>query len=69
MLLFGLDEEVGGGKGMEQFVKTEEFRSLNVGVDIDEGFPQPEGSENILHITYAEKVAWREYSILAESKV
>lgn len=32
-----LDEEVGGNKGMETFVKHPEFKKLNIGFALDEG--------------------------------
>lgn len=35
--LFHADEEIGGHKGMELFVKTPEFAALNVGFALDEG--------------------------------
>lgn len=31
------DEEVGGHKGMETFVKHPEFQKLNIGFALDEG--------------------------------
>ena len=31
------DEEIGGHKGMEIFIKTPEFKNLNVGFALDEG--------------------------------
>lgn len=31
------DEEVGGHKGMETFVKHPEFKKLNIGFALDEG--------------------------------
>ncbi|ODN00378.1 Aminoacylase-1A [Orchesella cincta] len=51
------DEELGGVRGMIPFVKTDEFKNLNVGINIDEGFPID--SENMVHITYAEKSIWQ----------
>ncbi|CAL8079875.1 unnamed protein product [Orchesella dallaii] len=51
------DEELGGLRGMIPFVKTDEFKNLNVGIDIDEGFPVD--SESMVHITYAEKSIWQ----------
>lgn len=34
---FFVDEEVGGHKGMETFVKHPEFQKLNIGFALDEG--------------------------------
>lgn len=38
-LLFciSLDEEIGGRKGMGEFVKMDDFKSMNVGFALDEG--------------------------------
>ncbi len=36
-LMFLTDEEVGGHKGMETFVKHPEFQKLNIGFALDEG--------------------------------
>jgi len=32
------DEEIGGNEGMKIFVESEEFRALNCGFALDEGF-------------------------------
>lgn len=40
-LSFVPDEEIGGYEGMQLFVQTERFRSLNIGVALDEGIPSP----------------------------
>ena len=32
-----LDEEIGGAKGMNEFVKQDYFTSMNVGFALDEG--------------------------------
>lgn len=37
MIFYVLDEEVGGHKGMETFVKHPEFQNLNIGFAFDEG--------------------------------
>jgi acetylornithine deacetylase/succinyl-diaminopimelate desuccinylase-like protein len=36
-VLFVPDEEIGGHDGMEKFIKTPEFRALNIGFLLDEG--------------------------------
>lgn len=41
ILSFVPDEEIGGEEGMKMFVKTEKFKSLNIGVALDEGVPSP----------------------------
>uniref|UniRef100_A0A8D3D8I5 Peptidase M20 dimerisation domain-containing protein n=1 Tax=Scophthalmus maximus TaxID=52904 RepID=A0A8D3D8I5_SCOMX len=40
-LMFVPDEEVGGNKGMETFVKHPEFKKLNIGFALDEGLANP----------------------------
>uniref|UniRef100_A0A4W6DPB5 N-acyl-aliphatic-L-amino acid amidohydrolase n=1 Tax=Lates calcarifer TaxID=8187 RepID=A0A4W6DPB5_LATCA len=40
-LMFVPDEEVGGHKGMETFVKHPEFQKLNIGFALDEGLANP----------------------------
>jgi len=40
-LSFVPDEEVGGVKGMVPFIKTQEFKKLNVGFSLDEGMASP----------------------------
>lgn len=32
-----VDEEIGGGTGMKQFVKTDDFKAMNLGFALDEG--------------------------------
>lgn len=49
------DEEIGGHDGAEAFVRSEEFRGLNVGVVMDEGLAS-EGEE--YRVFYAERSAW-----------
>ena len=36
-LTFVSDEELGGGDGMQKFVRTPEFKAMNVGFTLDEG--------------------------------
>lgn len=50
------DEEIGGDKGMREFVKTEVFRKLNVGFALDEGIATP---DEIFPVFYAERSVWR----------
>lgn len=54
-LSFVPDEEVGGLDGMAKFVKTHEFKELNVGFALDEGI----ASENDTFLVfYAERAIW-----------
>ncbi|KAJ8721437.1 hypothetical protein PYW07_002212 [Mythimna separata] len=50
------DEEVGAENGMIQFVKTAEFKAMNVGIELDEGssFPLP-----VVPVFYQDKVVWQ----------
>jgi len=41
-LTFVPDEEIGGGDGMQMFVRTPEFKAMNVGFSLDEGLAGPE---------------------------
>lgn len=50
------DEEIGGKLGMGSFVKTDEFKKMNVGVSLDEGAPWP---GPVSPIFYAERATWR----------
>ena len=36
-LTFVPDEEIGGTNGMNKFIKTQEFKDLNIGLALDEG--------------------------------
>ncbi|KAJ8730727.1 hypothetical protein PYW08_002140 [Mythimna loreyi] len=50
------DEEVGAENGMIQFVKTAEFKAMNVGIELDEGtsYPLP-----VAPLFYQDKVVWQ----------
>lgn len=50
------DEEVGGQLGLDPFVKTEDFRKMNVGFALDEGFPS---ATDLLEVYNTEKVGWQ----------
>lgn len=50
------DEEIGGVLGMQEFIKTKEFRAMNVGFSLDEGNASP--TDTYL-IYYAERAMWR----------
>lgn len=50
------DEEIGGVLGMKAFVKTADFKALNVGFALDEGAPWP--YEKFL-MYYGEKSTWQ----------
>eukprot|EP01117_Protostelium_nocturnum_P005152 TRINITY_DN1872_c0_g1_i1.p1 TRINITY_DN1872_c0_g1~~TRINITY_DN1872_c0_g1_i1.p1 ORF type:complete len:357 (-),score=55.05 TRINITY_DN1872_c0_g1_i1:222-1292(-) len=54
-LTFVPDEEIGGTEGMGTFVDTPLFKSLNVGVALDEGLASP-GEEMIVY--YGERAPW-----------
>lgn len=50
------DEEIGGDKGMREFVKTDAFRKLNVGFALDEGIAS---ADETFPVFYAERSVWR----------
>lgn len=54
-LSFVPDEEIGGQTGIVPFLKTEEFKSLNVGVAFDEGQASP--TEEFC-VYYGERIVW-----------
>lgn len=54
-ILWGPDEEIGGGDGMKLFVKTPEFKQLNVGFTLDEGLATPDDAYKVY---YAERCLW-----------
>lgn len=51
-----IDEEIGGVDGMETFVHTDDFRSLNIGFSLDEGMASPT-QDYVLF--YGERNIWR----------
>uniref|UniRef100_A0A8D3ECM9 N-acyl-aliphatic-L-amino acid amidohydrolase n=1 Tax=Scophthalmus maximus TaxID=52904 RepID=A0A8D3ECM9_SCOMX len=54
-LMFVPDEEVGGNKGMETFVKHPEFKKLNIGFALDEGLANPGEAFTVF---YGERNPW-----------
>ncbi|KAI9228770.1 MAG: Aminoacylase-1 [Piptocephalis tieghemiana] len=54
-LLFVPDEEVGGGEGTRLFVKTPDFKALNVGLALDEGIANPGEHYKLF---YGERAPW-----------
>lgn len=56
LVVFVPDEEVGGKRGMRAFVKTNEFKNLNIGFSMDEGIAGPT-DEFMLY--YGERAIWR----------
>lgn len=54
------DEEIGGAFGMKPFVKTDEFKALNVAIALDEGIAS--GASNPkLRVFYGERAPWWVY--------
>ncbi|XP_015775121.1 PREDICTED: aminoacylase-1-like, partial [Acropora digitifera] len=49
------DEEIGGVKGMREFVKLDEFKTMNVGFALDEGLANP---TDAFKIYYGERITW-----------
>ncbi|CAG8593399.1 4524_t:CDS:2 [Ambispora leptoticha] len=54
-LSFVPDEEIGGVDGMAKFVKSQDFRDLNVGFALDEGLANP---SDALKVFYGERAPW-----------
>ncbi|XP_068718349.1 aminoacylase-1-like [Montipora capricornis] len=53
-MTFVPDEEIGGEKGMQAFVKLDDFKSMNVGFALDEGLANP---TDVFKIFYGERPA------------
>ena len=49
------DEEIGGGDGMNRFIKTKEFDQLNVGLALDEGLAS---DDDEFCVYYSERLRW-----------
>ncbi|CAG8660457.1 44459_t:CDS:2 [Gigaspora margarita] len=49
------DEEIGGEDGMKLFVKSNDFKKLNVGFVLDEGIANP---NDALRVFYGERTCW-----------
>jgi aminoacylase len=54
-VLFVPDEEIGGHDGMEQFIASEKFLDLKVGVALDEGLASPTPEYRVF---YGERTLW-----------
>jgi len=54
-LTFVPDEEVGGVEGMKEFVLTDDFKSLNIAVALDEGLANPTDKFTVF---YGERAVW-----------
>ncbi|XP_013107891.1 aminoacylase-1 isoform X1 [Stomoxys calcitrans] len=55
-ITFVADEEIGGHLGMEAFVKTDDFKKLNVGFSLDEGVA---ATDDTYLVYYAERSIWQ----------
>jgi aminoacylase len=55
-IVFVPEEEIGGERGMKQFLETQEFKDLNVVFSFDEGVPV--NDPETLKIFYGENAAW-----------
>jgi len=54
-LTFVPDEEIGGATGLAAFLKTQEFKDLNIGCALDEGMASP---TDVYTVYYGERVPW-----------
>lgn len=59
-LSFVPDEEIGGILGMREFITTQAFKDLNVGLSLDEGMTS--SSEEYM-VAYAERCIWRKLNV------
>lgn len=59
LVVFVPDEEIGGNLGMKLFVKTDDFKALNVGFSLDEGIAGP---TEVYPVFYAERSIWRKFN-------
>ncbi|XP_022814277.1 aminoacylase-1-like isoform X2 [Spodoptera litura] len=58
------DEETGGKNGMQAFVKTKQFKALNIGFALDEGLTS---SDDTLIATYIDRRPWQmEFTVHGE---
>lgn len=57
-VVFVPDEEIGGDTTMEQFLKSQDFRDLNVGFALDEGMAT---TDDKFIAFYAERSIWRKF--------
>ena len=53
-LLF-IDEEIGAAEGIQQFLKTQKFKELNVGYSLDEGLAS---EDDTYRVYYAQRCTW-----------
>jgi aminoacylase len=55
-LTFTPDEEIDSKKGMRVFIKSPEFKLLNIGFSLDEGLASP---TDVFTVFYGERAPWR----------
>ncbi|XP_055855884.1 aminoacylase-1-like [Episyrphus balteatus] len=55
-ITFVPDEEAGGKLGMYKFVRTDDFKNMNVGFSLEEGCASP---DEVFPVFYAERCMWR----------
>lgn len=66
-VLFVPDEELAGRRGMEAFVKTAEFKALNIGLLLDEG--RPVATDGPLGIFHGERTIWQIQFVISITKI
>uniref|UniRef100_A0A914DF48 N-acyl-L-amino-acid amidohydrolase n=1 Tax=Acrobeloides nanus TaxID=290746 RepID=A0A914DF48_9BILA len=54
-ILFGPDEEIGAAEGIQEFLKTQKFKELNVGYSLDEGLAS---EDDTYRVYYAQRCTW-----------
>lgn len=55
------DEEIGGKLGMKVFIKSDDFKALNIGFALDEGIAGP---TDVYPTYFAERSIWRKYELI-----
>ncbi|XP_017492783.1 PREDICTED: aminoacylase-1-like [Rhagoletis zephyria] len=61
-VIFVPDEEIGGVEGMRVFIKSNEFKKLNVGFSLDEGIASP---DETFPVYYAERSIWHVHFVFS----
>ncbi|XP_004529658.1 aminoacylase-1 [Ceratitis capitata] len=61
-VIFVPDEEIGGTEGMRVFVKSKEYKNLNVGFSLDEGIAS---ADETFPVYYAERSIWHVHFIFS----
>ena len=61
-VLMMVDEEIGGIDGMSKLIKSEKFKSMNVGFGLDEGYASPDDTMFLFH---GERSIWSKWEMFS----